>query len=434
VSPASITPTPQGAAFAITAGGAAGDYAFNLHAAGTDPASVTHDIAVALHSVDFTLSVPSPTNINVVPGAVSAPVALTASGAGTFTGQVTLSCLGLPTGTACQFQPSSLVAPTSSSPVSVSLTISTLITSPPGTYQVLVSATSPSGKTKMQLLILSVNFVPEYILAITNPSLTAPINSQAVFNGTLTSVNGYSGAVALTCGNGASANCVVNPSSVIPSDVGVPFTVTVSSPVSQAFAFNVNALGSDALSVAHSIPVTFSAMPAQTFDFTLSVTPPSVSIPSGQTATYTLDVSPTTGTFPSNVTFSCSGAPALTTFAFNPTQIGMGSGDSVITVTAISTAPTPAIRPALALCLTLPLATFFWTRRRCPKLHHHLCILAALVFIGFFSSSCGGGLQGNGVVGGSGSPGTPAGTYNLQINVSAASVSHSAQVKLITTQ
>jgi len=34
----------------------------------------------------------------------------------------------------------------------------------------------------------------------------------------------------------------------------------------------------------------------------------------------------------------------------------------------------------------------------------------------------------------SGSPGTPVGTYNLQITVSATSVAHSAQVKLVITQ
>ena len=55
------------------------------------------------------------------------------------------------------------------------MTITTSITSPPGTYQIMISATSPGGTTKTQLLILSVNFVPDYILAITNPSLTAHV-------------------------------------------------------------------------------------------------------------------------------------------------------------------------------------------------------------------------------------------------------------------
>ena len=251
VNPGVITPTAQGAAFTLTAKGAAGDYSFNLQAAGTDPSNVTHVFPLSLHVIDFTLSAPSPTSVSVAPGATSAPVSTTVSADGVFGGQVTLSCSGLPAGTACQFQPS-VVAPTSTSPVPVSLTIPTSITSPPGTYQILVSAASPGGKTKSQLLILGVNFVPDYILAIANASLTAHVNSSAIFNGTLTAVNGYSSAVAISCATGAPANCVVNPASIVPSDVGVPFTVSVSSVVSQAFAFNINAFGGDVLSVSHS--------------------------------------------------------------------------------------------------------------------------------------------------------------------------------------
>jgi len=137
-------------------------------------------------------------------------------------------------------------------------------------------------------------------------------------------VNGYSSAVAITCGTGAPGSCVAKPPNVIPSNVGVPFTVTVSSAVSQGFAFDIDAVGSDVQSVTHSIPVAFTTLPAQSFDFTLSATPLTVSITSGQTATYSIDVSPTTGTFPGNVTLSYSGAPALTTCNFNPPQISSG--------------------------------------------------------------------------------------------------------------
>jgi hypothetical protein len=208
----------------------------------------------------------------------------------------------------------------------------------------------------------------------------------------------------------------------------------VSSALSQAFAFNVNALGSDVLSVSHSAPVAFTALPSQAFDFTLSATPPSVSIASGQTATYSLDVSPTAGTFPGNVTFSCSGAPILTTCNFNPPQISSGSGDSVITVTALTTAPTPAVRTTSGLLVWFPVAALLWTWKRQPRIKRRTCGLLMIIFVAAVcGSSCGSGLQGNGTLG-SGSPGTPAGTYNLQITVSAASVTHSAQVKLVITQ
>jgi hypothetical protein len=212
--PTSTTTLAQGSPSTVTADGSAADYLFNLQAVGTDPANITHNLPLALHVIDFTLGAPSPTSVSVAPGMISAPISFAVSGAGAFSGQVTLSCSGLPAGTACHFQPSNVVAPTKSSPVSAALTITRSITSPPGTYQLIISASSPGGATKTQLLILSVDFVPEYILAIANPSLTSHVNIPATFNGTLTSVNGYASPVTLSCGSGAPANCVVNPSTV----------------------------------------------------------------------------------------------------------------------------------------------------------------------------------------------------------------------------
>ncbi len=58
--PASVTPTGAGAAFTVTAAGAAQDYLFNVHAVGTDASTTTHDAAVTLHVVDFALGTPAP--------------------------------------------------------------------------------------------------------------------------------------------------------------------------------------------------------------------------------------------------------------------------------------------------------------------------------------------------------------------------------------
>jgi hypothetical protein len=281
---------------------------------------------------------------------------------------------------------------------------------------------------------LSVNFVPDYVLAITNPSLTAHVNSPATFDGTLTSANGYNSAVTLSCGSGAPSSCGVNPPTATPSDTGTPFRVTVSSGTSQAYGFNVNAVGSDASVVSHSVPVAFTALPSQSFDFTLSITPPSMSIRSGQTATYSLDVAPTSGVFPSNVTFACADPPALTTCAFNPSQVPAGSGDSVITVTVLTTAPTPATKRSATWLISLPMMGMFlmWRRQPRARKRNRYLFLAMLLMLGSFS--CGGGLQGNGSIVGNGSPGTPAGSYDLKVSVAAASVTHSTQVNLTVTQ
>ena len=313
-SPALLLPTPGGTAFSVNAGDKAADYVFNVHAVGLDPLSVTHDFALTLHVIDFTLSAPSPASVSVSPGSTTAPISFLVSGLGAFNAAVTLSCSGLPAGTNCQFQPSSSVVPSTGNPVAVTLTISTTASTPAGTSQVTLTASTPGEPAKSQTLTLIVGAAPDYSLAIANSTLVGSVNVSAIFNGTLSAANGYGSAVTLSCGPIAPPGCVPNPASVIPTSGGTPFTVTVSSSVSQAYSFNIVGVGSDPSSLTHSAPVTFTALPNQNFDFTIVTVPPtSASVPAGQAASFSIDVTPTTGTFPSDVTFSCSKLPALTT-------------------------------------------------------------------------------------------------------------------------
>src|SRR5260221_7878088 len=83
--PASVTPPPQGAIFTLSANDVAGDDFFNMQAARTDPALVTHTFPLILHVVYFTLGQPSPNSLPLRPGTTSSPISLTVSAAGSFT-------------------------------------------------------------------------------------------------------------------------------------------------------------------------------------------------------------------------------------------------------------------------------------------------------------------------------------------------------------
>ena len=436
--PTPLLPIPAGTSFVVNASGGAGDYVFSLHAVGSDPSALILDFSLTLHIVDFSLSPPSPSSVSVIPGNTSAPVSLLVSALGSFAGSVALSCSGLPQGASCQFQPSNTVNPASGNPASVALTVSTSSSTPLGTSQITISASTPGGPDKTQLLSLTVGAAPDYGLAIANPSLTTHVNTAAVFNGTLTSINGYASPVNLSCRAGAPSSCVVSPASVTPASLGTPFTVTVSSAISQAYRFNIAGVGSDPAAITHSAVVNFTALPVQSFDFTLSATPPSVSVVVGNPALYSLDVSPTTGTFPNNVTFSCSTLPALTTCAFNPTQVPSGSGDSILTLKIFTTAPIPrsANLAALTFVMIFPIAGVFWLglRKSAVKSRptkRRIIATFTLFFSVLACVSCGSGLQGNG--GGSGSPGTPIGAYNITVTATAGPVTHSTQVSLTVT-
>jgi hypothetical protein len=252
-----ILPVPAGTSFVVNASGTGGDYGFNLHAVGSDPSTLTTDFSLTLHIVDFTLSAPLPNSVSVTPGSTSAPVALVVSAFGSFAGSVALSCSGLPAGASCQFHPSNAVSPVSGSPVPVTLTVSTSSNTPLGASQITIMASTSGAPDKTQTLALNVGAAPDYSLGIANSSLTTHVSSPAVFNGTLTSINGYGSPVNLSCGTGAPPSCIVNPASVTPSSLGTAFTVTVSSAISQAYGFNINGVGTDFAAIVHSAPVNF---------------------------------------------------------------------------------------------------------------------------------------------------------------------------------
>ena len=168
-SPASVTPTGAGAAFTVTSGGTAQDYLFNVHAVGTDASTTTHDAAVTLHVVDFALGAASPASVSVQQGNTSQGIAFVVSGAGAFSGTVTLACpaSGMPAGVTCGFSPSAVV---SALPATVTLTFSTTVSTPLGTTPITISATTPGAPAaKTQSVSVTVTApAADYTLAISN--------------------------------------------------------------------------------------------------------------------------------------------------------------------------------------------------------------------------------------------------------------------------
>ena len=307
-SPGSLTPTGAGAAFTVTAAGVAQDYLFNIHGLGSDASTIAHDAPVTLHVVDFSLGAPSPAGVAVQQGSTSGGVSFLVSGAGAFSGTVTLACpsSGMPAGVTCSFSPSASV---SALPATVTLTFTTTASTPIATTPVTISATTPGAPAaKTQSVNLTVTVpVPDYTLAISNSPQSAPANQPATFNGMLKALNGYASAVNLTCGAGAPPTCTISPTSVTPTAGGAPFTVTVRSGVAQAYNFSLNGAGTDTAHIAHTASATFNSL----FTLTISNSTGDQSLKAGQSATYGLVVTPVgAATFPLAVNFTCSGLPA----------------------------------------------------------------------------------------------------------------------------
>jgi hypothetical protein len=267
VQPGSVTPAFP--SFAITASGPVGVNAFTVKGVGTDLNQLTATAPFTLNVVDFALSAPSPDQITMPPDDTSPPVKFQVTASGPFNQTVNLSCADLPAGATCIFQPANAVNPTSTKPVNVILNVTTAANTTPGTFPITINGSVVNGPTHTQNLSLTVT--ADYSLIISNPSLTANESTFTMFNGTLTSLNGYSSPVNLNCGADAPPTCTAAPATVTPTAAGAPFTVTVGSPTCGQYDFSILAKGTDLRATAHSAPVTFVSTSMVSPSFTLAI-------------------------------------------------------------------------------------------------------------------------------------------------------------------
>jgi hypothetical protein len=116
-------------------------------------------------------------------------------------------------------------------------------------------------------------------MEISNSPQTAPVNTLATFNGTLTGTSCYIYPVNLSCGSGGPPTCRVAPAVPAPTVSGAPFTVTVStvsSDVAHIYNFNITAVGTDPTTVTHSFLTSFTSTGGSgTRPFSFTVTPSS---------------------------------------------------------------------------------------------------------------------------------------------------------------
>jgi plastocyanin len=184
----------------------------------------------------------------------------------------------------------------------------------------------------------------DYALAISNSPQTAFAGHNAVFNGTLSTSNGYSNAVNLSCGAGHPATCNPSPNPQTPTGGGAAFTVTAGDPTAKDYTFNVQGVGTDPGQTAHSQSVTLHVV-----DFTLNTPAPgTISAVSGTnpatTATASFQVT-ATGALPATVSLSCpSGLPAGASCNFTPSTplTFSAAGSQPVTVSITIAASTPA--------------------------------------------------------------------------------------------
>ena len=275
---------------------------------------------------NFSLSA-SPASVTITQGGAGGTSTITVNPVNSFTGSVTLSASGLPSGVTAAFGTN----PTTASSV---LTLTASSTATTGTVKVTITGISGS-LTQITTVSLTVNAAatPNFSLSASPTSVTV---TQGGAGGTstisLTPVNGFTGSATLTASglpSGVTAAFGTNP--ITGTSV---LTLTAGSTAATG-TVTVTITGTSG-SLVHTTTVGLTVNAAAAANFTLSASPTSLTITRGSHGTSTITVTPANG-FSGSVTLSATGMGTGLTAAFGTNP---ATKTSVLTLTASSSART----------------------------------------------------------------------------------------------
>ncbi len=274
---------------------------------------------------DFALSA-NPSSLTINRGA-SGTSTITITRTGGFASSVALSANGLPSGVTASFAPPSTTGDSSV------LTLAASSTATLGTAPVTITGVG-GGLTRTTQINLTVNQppTPDFTLSASPTSLTINRGASGASTITITRTGGFTAGVTFSL-------------SVLPTGVSGSFNpnpATGGSSVLTLTASSTATLGAATITVtgtggglSRNVLIGLTVNDVATPDFTLSASPPSLTINRGASGTSTITIT-RTGGFTAGVTLSASGLPSGVTAGFNPNPATGGS--SVLTLTASSTA------------------------------------------------------------------------------------------------
>jgi len=332
-------PTTGSSILTLTASGTAATGAATVTVTGTSgtlTASTTIAVTIGVKpTAGFSLT-PSSSAVSLAQN-LSAPITISVTDLNGFTGAVTLSASGLPSGVTAAFA-------TNPATASSLLTLTASSTATVGTATVTINGSSGSltASTTIALTITpaSSGSSCSIVYTILPQSITAFGGAITINNTGTTAWNSWT--LSWTFANGQTISSVWNASEV---QSGAKVTLTsLSYNGSVPAGGSLVGVGFDGLwnGVTNAVPTSFSINGAPcgvatTPNFTLASSATNLSIAQGKSATDTITVTDVNG-FAGNVTLSASGLyglPGGVTAAFSPNP---ATGNSVLTLTASSSA------------------------------------------------------------------------------------------------
>ena len=257
---------------------------------------------------DYTLSL-APTSVTVAAGG-STSYTVSVNAVNGFVGDVSLSVAGLPASVgSATFSPAVVTGSGTST-----LAITTDATAVPGSYPLALAGTS-GATTHTATATLVVPAPPDFTLAAAPSAQTVNAGATANYTVSVGSLNGFTGDVALSLAGlpGSVGAATFTPATV--STAGTSQLTIATAATAPGGTYQLTVTGaSGAITRTATVGLTVRAR-----DFTLSVSPSSISVIRGQTASYSVAVGSVAG-FTGNVTLSVSGVPSgsIVSWSANP--------------------------------------------------------------------------------------------------------------------
>jgi hypothetical protein len=271
---------------------------------------------------DFTLAA-TPASQSVNQGN-TATYTVTESVFDNYANTVTFSVSGLPAGASPTFAP-----PTLSGAGTSTLTITTLATTPLGSYPLTITGTD--GVLTHTASVTLVITTPDFSLTATPAVQTVVVGNTANYTATVAALNGYAGTVNLSVsGLPAGASPVFTPPSVTGSgSSGLAITTTAGTTPTGSYPLVITA--TDGV-LTHTASVTLVVS-----NFVISASPASQTVLQGNSTNYTVSLTTAAG-YAGTVSFSVSGLPASTTPVFSPASL-TASGTTTLTISTSGASP-----------------------------------------------------------------------------------------------
>ncbi len=329
--PPTVTPANQ-TPFTISASDVVGDYNFNVQGVGSDANNTTHQVPVTLHVVSFAISTPSPLTVTVPRGTSSMPVSFQVSAGGSFDQSVAVSCSVAIAGAICTLTPGTTINPTASSPVSMTASVSVPAGTPVSNYPVTIQASTAGAPAVLTTsFTLDVVLNPTFVLteATAFPEVNAG-SSDTTGALTISSQDGFSGTVSLSCPTNFSAgSCSIAPASV--SAYPAIVTLTINGVDFTAGSYSAVITGTSG-STTHTL-----AVPFNVGDYSISGTQTVALAPGGQgTANLTLTSSyGYSGMINATCDASALAGAVCTLSPGNPLKLGSGGAENFTAVVSV---------------------------------------------------------------------------------------------------